>query len=66
MQVHYEDLVTETQQVLKSISSFIGINFEPEMSAYYKHEHHLIPGNQGTISIIWEYQRKKKKKRRQR
>jgi len=55
VQVRYEDLASKTEIVIKSICSFLGLNYERDMLLYWKHEHHPVYGNLGTHSLLFNY-----------
>jgi hypothetical protein len=56
MIVRYEELATEPERVIPEISTFLGINFVPEMLEFYRHEHHPLGGNNGTQFIVARHQ----------
>lgn len=56
--VHYEDLATQPEQVVRSLCRNIGIDYEKSMLRYWEHEHHHVMGNGGTRSLIYKYREK--------
>lgn len=48
----YEDLVDKPDATLKRLCDRLGLTFEPEMSEYWRHEHHIFASNFGTLSLI--------------
>jgi hypothetical protein len=59
--VRYEDLATKPEYTVQSICEFLGMSYEKEMLRYWAHDHHLIAGNAGTNSLVWEYRKRFKK-----
>ncbi|MEV8478347.1 sulfotransferase [Streptomyces sp. NPDC051173] len=50
--VHYEDLATRPEPVLRRVCAALGLDFRPEMSAPWHGEHHPLSGNAGTWSLL--------------
>lgn len=55
MIISYEKFVTQNQEVLQQLCQLLQIEFVPEMTQYWKHDHHLVAGNSGTRSLILKY-----------
>lgn len=49
LEVGYERLKQDTVAELQRICSYLGMNYEPAMRAYWKVEHHYLGGNRGTL-----------------
>jgi protein-tyrosine sulfotransferase len=49
--LRYEELVGNPVEVLKAVCSGIGVEFEPEMLAYQKHEHELPDWEAGSYDL---------------
>lgn len=56
--VRYEELANEPEGTVQSICEFLDLSYEKDMLRYWVHDHHLIAGNAGTNSLIWEYRKK--------
>ena len=50
--VRYEDLAADPGAVTSRLCAALGIGFQPDMVAYWTHEHHLFKANAGTVSLI--------------
>ena len=57
MQVHYERLASNPEQIVTTICNFLGIQYEPDMLRYWMHDHHHVFGNGGTRSLIYKYRK---------
>ncbi len=53
--VHYEDLATQPEKVVKSLCNSLDIEFEPAMLNYWAGDHHHLYGNGGTRALIYRY-----------
>lgn len=53
--VRYEDLVADPDAALRRLCAAIGMRFEPGMAAYWRHEHHPLGGNLGTLSLVADW-----------
>jgi NAD-dependent dihydropyrimidine dehydrogenase PreA subunit len=53
--VSYETLASEPEATLCQLCDFLEIDYQPEMLAYWQHDHHLCNGNLGTRSLIYRY-----------
>ncbi len=58
IRVRYEELATRSEEVIQWLCSFLGLKYENDMLSYWKHEHHVIGGNLGARSLLYQ-QRKK-------
>ncbi|MGH8503822.1 MAG: sulfotransferase family protein [Gammaproteobacteria bacterium] len=56
--VHYEELATQPEQVVRSLCRNLGMDYETSMLRYWEHEHHHVMGNGGTRSLIYKYREK--------
>ena len=54
--VRYEALATDPAGVTQTICDFLGIPFEAEMLAFYRHAHHPLGGNNGTQFLVARHQ----------
>ncbi len=43
--IHYEDLLTDTQETLKQICAFLGVDFMPQLLEFYKHSKNIFDWN---------------------
>jgi len=50
--VRYEELVEQTAATLRTICTFIGIDYQENMISYWKVKHHIVDGNRGTLSFV--------------
>lgn len=57
--VRYEDLATNSEQVIQEICNFLSIDYQPQMLKYYEHEHHTLAGNSGTHFLVAKAQDKR-------
>ena len=55
LQIRYEDMATDPETTLRRLCSTIGIDFEPQMLAFWEHDHHHVMGNGGTRSMIFRH-----------
>ncbi len=53
--VRYEELVSNPQEVVKSLCDWLNLEFSPDMVEYWKHDHHHIVGSRGTSALIAKY-----------
>ena len=56
VRLRYEKFATDTEESLRSLCEWLGIDFQPGMINYWQHQHHTISGNGGTRSLIRKYQ----------
>lgn len=58
VRVRYEDLVADPDAALRRVCAAIGMEFEPGMAEYWRHDHHVLGGNLGTLSLIanWRFE----------
>jgi hypothetical protein len=61
IRVSYERLTTEQEPVVQDICEWLGIDYEPDMLEYWKHDHHLVDGNLGTRLAILQYREQQAK-----
>ncbi len=54
--VFYESLTQQPEAELRAICSWLEIDFQPRMLAYWEHEHHPIGGNVGTSLAVTAHQ----------
>ncbi len=59
IKIHYEDLATQPETIVRTLCHFLGIDFQPAMLSYYNHDHHLLGGNDGTQSLVLKAQQEK-------
>ncbi|MEJ2278801.1 MAG: sulfotransferase [Candidatus Lokiarchaeota archaeon] len=52
IKIHYEELATNSVEVIKILCNFLDIQYEPNMLNYFQFEHHILGGNTGTQSLI--------------
>jgi hypothetical protein len=52
IEIYYEDLSLNPNQVIERLCRFLEIDFEPNMKDYYFKEHHSIGGNIGTHYLL--------------
>jgi hypothetical protein len=50
--LRYEDVVKDQEAHLSQMGDFLGVAYSKEALEYWKWNHHLISGNQGTISAL--------------
>jgi hypothetical protein len=50
--IAYEKLATRSDELIRKVCNFIGIDYNHEMLSYWNYEHHNINGNAGTLSLI--------------
>ena len=50
--VRYEDLVRRPDETLRELCGALGLDHEPAMAQYWRHDHHVTNGNRGTVSLI--------------
>ncbi|WP_346290462.1 sulfotransferase [Sphaerothrix gracilis] len=55
LQVQYEALATEPAEIMRQVCAFLEIPFEPEMLAYWQHDHHYIAGSRSARALIARY-----------
>jgi len=55
IKIHYEEMALDPAKAVASLCRKIGLEYEPEMLEYWKHDHHIMEGNWGTISLIKKY-----------
>jgi hypothetical protein len=52
--VRYEELATKPEETLQKICDFLQINYSADMIKYWNDDHHIISGNAGVRSLIWQ------------
>ena len=52
IEMYYEDLTLNPDQIIERLCMFLEINYELEMKNYYHKEHHPIGGNIGTHYLL--------------
>jgi hypothetical protein len=52
IKVKYEDLATNSEEIIQKICFFLNLKYEPKMLNYYEYEHHPLGGNTGTQSLL--------------
>ncbi|MEM9002337.1 MAG: sulfotransferase [Cyanobacteria bacterium P01_F01_bin.86] len=55
LQVRYESLATNPNDVMRQVCAFLEVPFEPEMLAYWQHDHHYIAGSRSAKALIARY-----------
>jgi hypothetical protein len=55
LELSYETLASEPEAVARRACEFLGLDFEPSMLEFWRHEHHHIAGNAGTKSLIVKF-----------
>jgi len=50
--VRYETFATEPERTTREICEVLGLDYEPEMLAFYEHEQHPLGGNNGAQFIV--------------
>jgi hypothetical protein len=64
--VRYEQLATDPEATLRDLCQAVGIDFEPQMLAYWEHDHHHVMGNGGTRSLIFRHRMEQAEQKDQR
>ena len=57
LKVHYEDLASYPQRVIKKICKWLEITYEPQMINFFNFDHHPLGGNSGTQFLITKAQK---------
>lgn len=52
IEIYYEDLTLNPDQIIERLCAFLEIDYEPEMKNYYHKDHHSIGGNIGTHYLL--------------
>lgn len=60
--IQYEELATDSEQVVQTICRFLAIDYSPQMLRYYEQEHHTLGGNAGTHFLVARMQNKGQQK----
>ncbi len=55
--LHYESLVEDPDAHLRRVCGLLGVDYEPEMKAYWCRAHHFLGGNQGAQYFVKTHQR---------
>jgi hypothetical protein len=55
LRVQYEALATNPEAIMRQVCAFLEIPFEPDMLAYWQHEHHYIAGSRSARALIARY-----------
>jgi hypothetical protein len=55
IQLAYEELATNPDDTMQKVCEFLGVKFVPDMIDYWKYEHYILSGNQGTKSLVETY-----------
>ena len=51
-EVRYEELASDPERAVRRLCAVAGLDFEPDMLAYERHEHHPLGGNNGTQYLV--------------
>jgi hypothetical protein len=56
LSIHYEELSTHPEAVVRNVCECLEIDYEPTMLRYYEQEHHVLGGNDGTQFLLTKAQ----------
>ncbi|MEL6158298.1 MAG: sulfotransferase [Cyanobacteria bacterium J06623_5] len=56
IRLRYEEFATEPAQTAATLCKWLGLDFQPDMLNYWKHQHHVISGNSGTRASVQKHQ----------